>query len=66
MQVFWPYAEDEFLEVGLAGRGADSGRQRERGPRYLSTAFGSGTVCRFIAGEPMNPATNWFTGLSYS
>ncbi len=24
----------------------------------------SGTVCRFIAGEPMNPATNWFTGLS--
>src|SRR5215472_9173600 len=26
----------------------------------------SGTVRRFIAGEPMNPATNWFTGLSYS
>ena len=33
-------------------------------PASLAPPSVSGAVSRFIAGEPMKPATNWFTGLS--
>ena len=41
----------------------------ERGmtaPARVAPPSVSGAFSRFIAGEPMKPATNWFTGLSYS
>ena len=33
-------------------------------PASLAPPSVSGAVCRFMAGEPMKPATNWLTGLS--
>ena len=35
------------------------------GPSFAAPSA-TGTVFRFIAGDPMNPATNAFPGLSYN
>ena len=63
VQVFGPDAEHELAQAQVAGRGPHRGGQRDNCPPSRAPPSVSGTVCRFIAGEPMNPATNWFTGL---
>ncbi len=44
VEVFWPHPDNQFLEIGI--------------PATRTPPSVSGTVRRFIAGEPMNPATN--------
>ena len=65
LEVFWPYAIHGGPSVLV---GARVGRQ---GPQRATLGAETAGLDRcqgmkFIAGLPMNPATNWFAGRSYS